>query len=154
MDGYLRAASEADMDLLFAWTNEPSVRQNSFSVSEVSYGEHIDWFHKLMENPNARQYIYMYEGEETGQIRLTVSGNTAEIGYSICAEKRGRGHGRKILELACEQVKTDFPRVDELLGKVKPENIASRKAFIGAGFLEENITVQGLNYVIYKSRYE
>ncbi len=153
MDGYLRAASEADMDILFEWANEPSVRKNSFSTKEVSYGEHVNWFHKLMENPNARQYIYMYEGKKTGQIRMTVSGKTAEIGYSVCKDKRGQGHGRSILKLICGQVKQDFPQVEELLGKVKPGNTASREAFLGAGFWEDAAD-RGLDYVIYKNRYE
>ena len=142
MDSYLRLAKNTDMDLLFEWANDPSVRKNSFSSEDILYEEHQKWFDQLMKDQNCRQYIYMHHGRETGQIRLTVHGESAEISYSICPEKRGQGHGKRILELICEQVKRDFPEIMKLEGRVKPENMTSRKAFLKSGFLEE--------YVAYK----
>ena len=87
--GYLRETTEDDADLLFEWTNDASVRENSFSTDEISYDEHIRWFHHMLADDTIRQYIYMHEGEPAGQIRITIDGQTAEIGYSICKEKRG-----------------------------------------------------------------
>ena len=75
--------------------------------------------------------------EPTGQIRLSISGETAEIGYSVCALKRGKGHGTKILKLICVEVEKNIPEVKRLIGKVKDENIASQKAFLDAGYCEE-----------------
>ena len=86
--GYLRETTEDDADLLFEWTNDASVRENSFSTDEISYDEHIRWFHHMLADDTIRQYIYMHEGEPAGQIRITIDGQTAEIGYSICKEKR------------------------------------------------------------------
>ena len=134
--GYLRLAVKSDMDLLFEWANEPLVRKNSFSSETICYEEHKAWFERLLQNKNCRQYIYIYEGKEAGQARLTVNGENAEIGYSICAEVRGQGHGRKLLELVCRQAQQDFPEVRKLVGKVKTENTASQKAFVKAGFEE------------------
>ncbi len=134
--GYLRLAVKSDMDLLFEWANESLVRKNSFSSERICYEEHKAWFERLLQNKNCWQYIYMYDGKETGQARLTVNGEEAEIGYSICAEMRGQGHGRKLLELVCRQAQQDFPGVRKIIGKVKPENAASQKAFVKAGFEE------------------
>ena len=139
MDSYLRLAEKADMDLLFEWANDPSVRINSFSSEDILYEEHQKWFERLMKDQNCRQYIYMHQGMETGQIRLIACGESAEISYSICPKKRGQGHGNRILELICEQAKRDFPEIMKLEGKVKPENMASRKAFVKAGFWEEYV---------------
>ncbi len=137
MRGYLRKASKEDMDLLFAWANEPAVRRNSFSTAEIAYDEHKRWFADLLQRKDSRQYIYMYDNEPIGQARITVSGETAEIGYSICAEKRGMGHGKKLLQQLYKQVREDVPEVKKLIAKVKPDNIASQKAFRDAGYLEK-----------------
>lgn len=140
MDGYLRKATEADMDLMFVWANEPSVRKNSFVTNEITYAEHKEWFQKLLTDTDCRQYIYMKDNEAIGQARIMASNETAEIGYSICREKRGQGYGQKLLKLVKEQVKCDFPQVQKLIGKVKPHNIASQKAFANAGFWVEYYT--------------
>ncbi len=137
MSGYLRKASKEDMDLLFTWANEPAVRRNSFSTAEIAYDEHKRWFADLLQRKDSRQYIYMYDNEPVGQARITVCGETAEIGYSICAEKRGMGHGKNLLRQLYKQVREDVPEVKKLIAKVKPDNIASQKAFVDAGYLEK-----------------
>lgn len=136
MKEYLRDAVKEDMDLLFEWANEREVRRNSFSSGKISYEEHQEWFSRILNRPDCRQYIYMQDEEPAGQIRITIDGETAEIGYSICAEKRGMGYGSKILELACKRAVCDFPNVRRLTAKVKPDNTASQKAFLKAGFEE------------------
>lgn len=137
MRAYLRRATEEDMDLLYQWANDPVVRAHSFSVSEINYEEHQKWFCELLEDPLRRQYIYVYDGDDIGQIRLTIVGDKAEIGYSIRKDKRCMGHGKRILKLLAEQVKMDNPEVKRLIAKVKPQNIASQKVFLGMGFAEE-----------------
>lgn len=59
MEGYLRKATIADMDLLFEWANDPLVRQNSFTTEKITYEEHQRWFWKALERENFQQYIYM-----------------------------------------------------------------------------------------------
>lgn len=137
MQAYLRRANKEDMDLLYQWANDPLVRVQSFSVSEINYEEHQKWFHELLEDPLCRQYIYVYNSEDIGQIRLTITGIEAEIGYSIQRDKRGMGHGKMILELLAEQVKKDNPEIKKLTAKVKPQNIASQKVFLDRGFVEK-----------------
>ena len=48
MSVYLKEAGRKDLDLLFQWVNEPSVRKNSFSTNVVSYEEHIEWYNKIL----------------------------------------------------------------------------------------------------------
>lgn len=94
--GYLRDAVQEDADLLFHWANESTVRKNAFSSAEITYEEHIKWFDNMLVRKDAKQYIYM-EDEPVGQIRITVSGDTAEISYSICVEKGAWGMPKKWL---------------------------------------------------------
>ena len=142
MNGQLRAATIEDMDLLFEWANDPLVRKNSFSSEQIPYEEHREWYAKLLERKDRKQYIYEYENEPIGQIRLSIDGDTAVISYSICASKRGMGHGKNMLQLLSNQVIIDLPDVKKLLGKVKMDNVASQKAFLEVGYQENYKTFE------------
>lgn len=131
---YLRDVTEQDRDLLFQWANDEAVRKNSFSSKEITQEEHGRWFDKMMQNENCIQWILQAEDEPVGQIRITVNGETAEIGYSICLTRRGEGFGKLMLKLVMEHVRAEFPTIRKLVAKVKPENIASRKAFEDNGY--------------------
>lgn len=133
---YLRKATWEDMELLFQWANDPLVRQNSFSTSTITYEEHQTWFRRILEREDCIQYMYIEEEIPIGQVRITVQDDVAEVGYSVCAEKRSLGHGKAILRLVQEQVWNDFPNVTKIVGRVKIENIASQKAFADAGYEE------------------
>ena len=78
--GYLRNADSQDIDLLFQWANERTVRKNAFSPAEITYEEHCRWFAQILAREDARQYIFMCEEEPVGQIRVTVEGSKAVIG--------------------------------------------------------------------------
>ncbi|BCZ26068.1 hypothetical protein EUBC25_01550 [Claveliimonas bilis] len=131
---WLREALQSDIDLLYEWTNDPIVRQNSFHSEMISYAVHKEWFARIMEDKNIVQYILIADEEPVGQIRLTIDGNKAEIGYSIAPQHRQRGYGRMILQLIVDEVKHKFPDVKEVVAKVKPENIASKKLFESEGY--------------------
>ena len=135
--GYLREATDQDMELLFHWVNESTVRENAFSTECITYDEHTKWFENLLMRNNVKQYIYMREEQPIGQIRVTISGEEAEIDYSICFEKRCMGYGKEMVYLLARQVKQDFPRVKKLVAKVKPRNIASQKVFLDVGYVEK-----------------
>lgn len=137
MRGYLRTATEEDMDLLFAWANETDVRKNSFSEKNITYEEHRQWYKKLLNSKDSRQYIYMCDGVEIGQVRIKIVGNEAEIGYSICFQKRCMGYGKEMIYLLREQIRHDFPEVRKLTAKVKPDNVASQKVFLDMGYVEK-----------------
>lgn len=137
MKDFLRLATEMDVDLLFEWVNEPTVRKNSFSTQDILYDEHCKWFQKILSDQTCRQYIYVHNGQDVGQIRIQINGEEAEISYSICVQKRGEGYGKQMLQLMSEKIKQDFPNVRKLIGKVKPDNVASQKAFQEKGFEEK-----------------
>ena len=132
----MRIAEKEDVDLLFQWANEPEVRKNSFSMSRIPYEEHVQWYQRLLERRDCRQYIYMEGGTPVGQARITAEGDVAEIGYSIAAEWRSQGYGSDLLRLLTEQAWKDFPHVTKVIGKIKPENLASQRAFSNAGYQE------------------
>lgn len=133
---YLRAADENDMDLLFQWVNDPDVRENSFHLEPISYETHKNWFVDHLSNAKEIQYILMKGSEPVGQIRFSVKGEDAEIGYSIDSAKRGKGYGERIISLALEKMQTDYPEVKRFIAKVKPGNSTSVRCFDKNGFKE------------------
>ena len=143
---YLRKACEEDMELLFEWANDPKVRQNAFHTEPIPYEEHQKWFCGLMKDENRVQYIFMEENKPVGQIRFTIEGDEAVIGYSIASDMRGKGYGRKLLSLAQEEFFASYPMVKKLIGQVKKENMASKKCFADSGFEESFTQFELCNY--------
>lgn len=131
---FLRKADKGDIDLLFKWANDPVVRSNSFNTDPISYDNHVRWFKKIMGDPTVLQFILMEDDIPVGQIRLSIDGEEAEIGYSIGADFRGKGYGHKILEYIVNEVKNHYPKIKRLIAKVKHENLASSKLFESEGY--------------------
>lgn len=132
----LLLATQENMDLLYKWANDEEVRKNSFSTEKIPYENHVKWFQRLLEREDCRQYIYYVDDVAVGQVRITLEGDKAEIGYSICAAARGNGYAKKMLQLLRTQLKKDCPEITTLVAKVKPENPASQKVFVGLGYEE------------------
>lgn len=130
----LRKANYADMDVLYEWANDSVVRNNSFCSKPISYETHKVWFNRIMSDPMTHQYILMDNSMAVGQIRLCVTGEEAEISYSIAKEFRGQGYGRILLRLTVEEVRTNHSEIVKLIAKVKPDNISSNKLFCSEGY--------------------
>ncbi|MCI8993632.1 MAG: GNAT family N-acetyltransferase [Eubacterium sp.] len=137
MSEYLRKAAKEDIDLLFQWANEAEVRANSFSAAQISYEEHTKWFQNMLHDRDRKQYIYMADDVPVGQIRIDISGDTAEVSYSVCDGCRGKGHGEKMLDLLQQKLLTDEPEVHRLIAKVKNGNQRSERAFLKLGYYKK-----------------
>ena len=130
----LRKATMEDMDLLYKWANDTTVRENSFNTEPIPYENHIKWFNKMMNDESVLQFILMEDDTPVGQIRLNIEASEAEIGYSIAADYRGHGYGHQILQLVKSEVKNHYPEIKTLVAKVKPDNVASNKLFQKEGY--------------------
>lgn len=131
---YLRKAEYSDIELLFHWANDPAVRKYSFHTKPIPYEDHATWFHRMMEDDSVLQFIMMDDQVPVGQIRLNITGDEAEIGYSIAKEYRGKGYGNAIIELAAELVNKQFSQIKKLVAKVRPDNAGSVRVFEKQGF--------------------
>lgn len=132
----LRRAKPQDMDLLYCWANDDTVRANAFHTEKIPYENHVQWFRKMMVDASVYQYILCDGGLAVGQIRLTVDRNgEALIDYSIASLYRGKGYGTSLLRLLCQQLDTDqITDVTKLIGQVKYQNQASARVFEKSGF--------------------
>ena len=137
----LRKANENDCDLLYRFRNDPLVREMSFHTEEIHYTVHQEFFEKLLADRDRRQYVLEVEGEPAGQIRVkaaedpvTGTRTALEISYSVDRAFRRRGLGTWLWREIVQTAKEDFPETSVFLGSVKPENQASNRAFLRAGY--------------------
>ena len=117
-------ATETDIQLYYDWANDPVVRANSLNSEPIPYENHVNWFTKRLHSENAHLLILVNSTEKIGQIRLEKEGDLWNINYSIATEFRGKGLGKKIVELVLDL----FPEY-HFLARVQNSNYASLKVF-------------------------
>src|SRR5207245_11396360 len=75
------------------------------------------------------------DAQPIGQVRINQKPNReAEIDLSVAREFRGAGYGSLLLETALQEV-FDSCRITKVHAFIRPENLASARAFERAGFL-------------------
>lgn len=130
----LRRAEPDDLTLLFDWAGDPEVRRNSFHTEPISFEEHEAWFQARLNDSTTPVYILEQDGEPVGQIRFQIEDSCASVSYNVTRENRGKGYGRKLVELAEERLTKDYPQITVLSARVKAENNASKAVFIKNGY--------------------
>lgn len=134
MQGYLRRVTVKDVDLLYQW-DCASVDGDFF---QNNFEEYKKQFLQLMCCKEYQQYIYIYEKEAVGQIKLAISGDKAEIKYSICVKKRGMGHEKKLLQLLNHQLKIDSLSIKRLSVNVQEDDVDAKKILLEVGYTKQD----------------
>ena len=132
----LRKVRKDDCQLIWQWANDPAVRSHSFSLQPIPWSEHVVWFQSKQQSPDCQFYIVLDRQERAlGNIRFDISQNEAVVSVTIDRQFRGQGYGSKLIKLGSSKVLRN-PKIFRLNAYVKPENEASIRAFIKAGFDE------------------
>jgi UDP-2,4-diacetamido-2,4,6-trideoxy-beta-L-altropyranose hydrolase len=131
----VRSVCASDESLLFDWSNDPETRQNSFSSATIAAAEHHNWLAgKLRDVENCRMYIIETKSAvPVGQVRFELEDNVWFINYSVGAPYRGKGLGRRSVELALSKLRATQKRL-YVAGRVAPHNLASHRVFQNLGF--------------------
>lgn len=136
---FLRPATQADAQLLFAWANESEVRAQSFQEAPIAWETHCAWLAGVLAEPTARLYIMLEDTEPVGQVRLQQQPSGAwRISYSIERSHRGQGYGKAILALLENKLCEDQADL-VLAGEVKLGNVASQKVFESLGYVGKKL---------------
>lgn len=133
---YLRSATIDDVNLLFDWVNEQSVRNNSFNTNKISMEEHQAWLERVLTDVNTKLYILQVDDDSIGQVRLVYDNNIWQISYSIALPYRAQGYGKIILQLAENELIRGGHGGEKLYAEVKADNIASQRIFKQLGYSE------------------
>lgn len=98
MKAELRFMTDADLQITYAWRNDPLVRHMAMSDHEISYAEH----EAMYKYNNALRLIFEFNGEPSGFVSCTVDpeSNDGVWSFHLAPEARGQGLAPIMLRLA------------------------------------------------------
>lgn len=143
-DELLRSANAGDEELLFRWANDGAVRANAFSQEPIAWDNHRRWFDAKISDDRCRIFIIEHpQGTPIGQIRFDIADDEAVVDVSVVAGARGGGFGTALIREGASKLFSET-HVRRIVARVKETNVASRHAFLKAGFsLAEQTTCSG-----------
>lgn len=129
---HLREAKLTDVDLIFEWSNDQLVREQSFNSDIIVYEPHCDWFTHKLNDKNSLLYILESDNRPASFLRIDVKTDNATIGVLIAQQFRGKG----LASVSISKGVADYFKFNSLpiLASIKKQNIASIKSFEKAGF--------------------
>ncbi len=132
---YLRQAVKADSKIVFELSNDPVVRSQSINTEMIELKDHQEWFaKKIYEKDYLFLLAFTIKYELIGQVRFQIENSNAVVSISITQKFRGKGFSKKILKRACAKVFSET-KVNSIVAFIKPDNTASIKGFLSAGFV-------------------
>jgi len=138
----IRTATAEDAKFLFDLRNLSSNRLMFNDMSVLEWESHVKWLDKRLTDKNFHLYIGLKDGKEFGQFRVDTQ---QDVGVSLTDEFKGMGLGSELIIRATELYRTISQ--EKLVAIVKAENIASRKAFLKAGYVfKENFVKDGVSF--------
>lgn len=64
----LRPATDADVDAMRAWRNQPVNREVSINSHEIAADEHRAWWDRVQDDPTKRVLVFEYDGRALGVV--------------------------------------------------------------------------------------
>jgi RimJ/RimL family protein N-acetyltransferase len=128
----IRNCTKNDLDLVYNWSNDKLVRNQSFNSDEITKEGHEEWFSKKLQSQKSLLFINEFKKEPAGLVRLEIAESNSVIGILIDEKFRGKGLSYLMLEKsASAYFETQYKPI---LAYIKQSNIASVKAFEKANF--------------------
>ncbi len=147
-----RKANENDMMRYFNWTNDSSVRENSYQSEPISLENHQSWFYSKIKDVNCLMLVFEdHLNNPIGQVRIQISDEkNAVIGISTDENHRGKGYASTMIRMASDEFLKNNPQM-RINAYIKLENEASAKAFEKAGYvLDTDLLYENIPSHLYK----
>ncbi|MFM9983978.1 MAG: UDP-2,4-diacetamido-2,4,6-trideoxy-beta-L-altropyranose hydrolase [Flavobacteriales bacterium] len=125
----VRTARVSDLMLYYDWVNDTGVRANSFDSSAILLENHSNWFLNSLRSDSTVMFLFLMQNKPIGQVRFILEDDVALVNFSIDKLHRGLGLSSPIIHQAIEYLRSMCPQIQTIRAEVKPENIASVKAF-------------------------
>ena len=127
-----RKATADDMLLVYEWSNDLLVRQNSYDSEPIQLEDHKVWFLNKIVNDRTLFLIALYDGIPAGVIRFEMDIDHSVVGILVANTFRGKKLSSSLLS---ESAKYYFKQNHlPIFAYIKEENKASVKAFESAGY--------------------
>lgn len=128
----LRPASMDDAASLLEWRNDERTRMASIERGTISENEHLHWIAASLNSASRRLLMAELDSQPVAVIRLDLEGSTAALSITIAPEWQGADLAVPLLRRALGHA--DRLAISRVEAKIRPENEASVRAFIAAGF--------------------
>ena len=142
----LRLAELSDWARLFDLRNDPATRRGSTREKAITLTEHMDWLYKTLAPDKTTLYVATDAQRSVfaGTCRLDVrDGKEFELECSVTVDprQRGEGYAEQMITALCDIASKERPDY-KVVAFVKPENVASLRAFAACGFKPVKIETQ------------
>jgi UDP-2,4-diacetamido-2,4,6-trideoxy-beta-L-altropyranose hydrolase len=132
----LRRVEGVDAERIWRWRNHMSTRRYSGDPSEIPLDRHLAWFEKNRARADCDLLIGSDVIGDVGVLRFDVNEATAVASVYLDPARRGQGQGAPLIEAGARWLARHRPNVVRVEARILPANIASRRAFAEAGFVE------------------
>lgn len=140
-----RKANETDVMMVYNWSNNVLVRNNSYNSAPIVLSNHKKWFESKIKDYNTLFLIALVNNKPAGIVRYSIEDEFAVVGILVSETYRGQKLAATFLKKAADlYFKT---QEKPILAYIKKENSASIKAFEAASYryfkddmIQENIS--------------
>lgn len=116
------------------WRNDPRTRHHARSPEPIPLERHLAWWSQAISD-ESRHLLVAYAGSRAvGSVRFDFDDDSAEISIYLDPEMVGLGLGAGTLRAAQAWIACNAPPTRQVVAEIHPENAASIKAFVSAGF--------------------
>jgi spore coat polysaccharide biosynthesis predicted glycosyltransferase SpsG/RimJ/RimL family protein N-acetyltransferase len=145
-----RRATQDDCSLLWSWANDPATRSASFRSEKIYWEEHREWLDKNLADDDSLLLIAEESGTPIGTIRVQKKKpSIGEVSITMAPEVRGSGLATYLIKQCESKAETELG-LSEIGALIKPENLASRRAFENAGYVaSEEVQIGGVSAIRY-----
>ena len=155
---HFRSAGMEDRELIWQWANDPATRALSFSSDVIPWKDHVAWFDAMLANADCYLWLALTEQRKAiGQVRFDVYDGNATISVGLAQVHRGKDLGALLIWSASRKLFRE-QTVNKIHAYIKPDNIASVRAFQKAGFEKaDDTTIKGclaLNFQLTRANAE
>ncbi len=129
----IREIRRDDARLLYKWANDPVTRSASFNSNPIEWETHVEWLINSINSVKRVLYLIMDDETPVGSVRFDKEDKII-VGVTVAPDQRGIGYGARIIKYACQRYLVENSK-GKIYAYIKPDNLASIKAFEKAGFV-------------------
>ena len=132
-----RLVVRSDVNDIFLWRNDEGSRSQCLKTEPVvAWIDHQEWIQSVIISS---RHCFLMRCDKTsdasvGVVRFDMGNDDTLISINLAPSFRGRGLGKHCLNAAIHFFSCHYQSVKPVRAEIRPENLASQKAFQGAGF--------------------
>ena len=132
----VRLARAEDAERVFEWRNAEKTRRFFRDPNPLSLAEHLGWFQRTLLDSKRLLLIGEVDTEPMGVLRYDLDNGSAGVSIYLNPALHGRGLGARLLAAGERWLLETRPEIQRICAEVLSDNLASRRVFVGAGFME------------------